>query len=127
MVLQTRIFFFWSTTFLEPDFSNQISQTTFLEPLLYTFLEKWLQIKCSIGWKAGANTSSGTSYPTFGRCKLFIHNTMAWKLKDYISRENIGIMNAPSEKMSPNCSCAVQWCKDVQLLSIYLCVRMIIT
>ena len=25
--------FFWSTTFLEPDFSNQISQTTFLKPL----------------------------------------------------------------------------------------------
>ena len=39
--------FFWSTTFLEPDFSNQISRTTFLEPLFYTFLEKWLQIKWS--------------------------------------------------------------------------------
>ena len=68
VVLQTRIFFsgqplfsnlkkrqiygikppfFWSTTFLEPDFSNQISQTTFLKPLFYTFLEKWLQIKVS--------------------------------------------------------------------------------
>ena len=71
VVLQTRIFFFWSTTFLqpekmwiysikppfflvnhfsrtrflEPDFSNQISQTIFLEPLFYNFLEKWLQIK----------------------------------------------------------------------------------
>ena len=39
--------FFWSTTFLEPDFSNQISRTTFPEPLFYTFLEKWLQIKWS--------------------------------------------------------------------------------
>ena len=38
-------FFFWSTTFLEPDFTNQISRTTFLKPLFYTFLEKWLQIK----------------------------------------------------------------------------------
>ena len=37
--------FFWSTTFLEPDFSNQISRTTFLEPLFYTFLETWLQNK----------------------------------------------------------------------------------
>ena len=42
-------FFFWSTTFLELDFSNQISRTTFLEPLFYTFLEKWLQIKWSFG------------------------------------------------------------------------------
>ena len=39
--------FFWSTTFLEPDFLNQISRITFLEPLFYTFLEKWLQIKWS--------------------------------------------------------------------------------
>jgi hypothetical protein len=56
--------FFWSTTFLEPekknpslknhfsrprfhkpDFLNQISWIRFLEPLFYTFLEKWLQIK----------------------------------------------------------------------------------
>ena len=29
-------------------FSNQISQTRFLEPLFYTFLEKWLQNKWSI-------------------------------------------------------------------------------
>ena len=28
--------------------SNQISRTRFLEPLFYTFLEKWLQIKWSI-------------------------------------------------------------------------------
>ena len=26
VVLQTQIFFFWSTTFLEPDFTNQISK-----------------------------------------------------------------------------------------------------
>ena len=38
-----------STTFLEPDFSNQISRTTFLEPLFFTFLEKGLQIKWSTG------------------------------------------------------------------------------
>jgi hypothetical protein len=31
--------------FLEPNFSNQISRTRFLEPLFYTFLEKWLQVK----------------------------------------------------------------------------------
>ena len=37
----------WRTVFLEPDFSSQISQTRFLEPLFYTFLEKWLQIKWS--------------------------------------------------------------------------------
>ena len=37
--------FFWSTTFLEPDFSNQISRTTFLGPLFNNFLEKWLQNK----------------------------------------------------------------------------------
>jgi hypothetical protein len=30
---------------------NQISRTTFLEPLFYTFLEKWLQNKWSIGIK----------------------------------------------------------------------------
>ena len=33
--------------FEEPDFSNQIARTRFLEPLFYTFLEKWLQIKWS--------------------------------------------------------------------------------
>ena len=59
-------FYFWSTTFLQPEkrwiygikppffsdqqlFSNQISQTTFYEPLFYTFPEKWLQIKWSYG------------------------------------------------------------------------------
>ena len=56
VVLQSRIFFFWSTTFLEPEkkskfeepfFSNKISWTRLLEPLFYTFLEKWLQIKWS--------------------------------------------------------------------------------
>ena len=35
------------TRFLEPDFSNQISRTTFLEPFFYNFLEKWLQKKWS--------------------------------------------------------------------------------
>ena len=40
-------FFFWSTTFLKPEFSNQISRTIFLKTLFYTFLEKWLQIKWS--------------------------------------------------------------------------------
>ena len=39
--------FFWSTTFLEPDLLNQISQTRFLKPIFYTFLEKWLQNKWS--------------------------------------------------------------------------------
>ena len=37
----------YKTTFFsgQPLFSNQISRTTFLEPLFYTILEKWLQIK----------------------------------------------------------------------------------
>ena len=41
----------YKTTFFsgQPLFSNQISQTRFLEPLFYTFLEKWLQIKWSTG------------------------------------------------------------------------------
>ena len=38
--------FSW-TRFLKPDFSNQISQTTFLKQLFYTFLENWLEIKWS--------------------------------------------------------------------------------
>ena len=38
---------FSRTRFLEPDFSNQISRTTFLEPLFYNFVEKWLQNKWS--------------------------------------------------------------------------------
>ena len=42
--------FFWSTTFLEPDFLNQISRTRFLEPIFYTFLEKWLQNKWSTAY-----------------------------------------------------------------------------
>ena len=29
---------------------NHISRTRFLQPLFYTFLEKWLQIKCSSGY-----------------------------------------------------------------------------
>ena len=41
--------FFLSTIFLESDFSNQISRTRFLDPHFYTFLEKWLQIKWSLG------------------------------------------------------------------------------
>ena len=57
-------FFFWSTTYLQPEkkvdlwykttffsgqplFSNQISRTIFHKPIFYTFLEKWLQIKWS--------------------------------------------------------------------------------
>ena len=40
--------FFWLTTFLKPDFLNQISWTTFLKPLFYTYIEKWLQNKWSI-------------------------------------------------------------------------------
>ena len=40
----------WRTIFHQPDFSNQISRTRFLEPLFYTFLEKWLQIKWSFGY-----------------------------------------------------------------------------
>ena len=43
--------FFWSTTFLQPEknpsLKNHFSQTRLLEPLFYTFLEKWLQIKWS--------------------------------------------------------------------------------
>ena len=39
--------FFWSTTFLDPDFLKQISRITFLKPLFYNFLEKWLQNKWS--------------------------------------------------------------------------------
>ena len=35
MVVEKKLGFF---------FSNQISQTTFLEPLFYTFLEKWLRL-----------------------------------------------------------------------------------
>ena len=42
---------FSQTRFLEPDCSNQISRTRFLEPPFYNFLEKWLQIKWSIGLK----------------------------------------------------------------------------
>ena len=50
----------WRTIFLEPDFSNQVSQTRFLKPLFYTFPEKWLQIKWSTGlsdnvWKIVLN------------------------------------------------------------------------
>jgi len=63
VVLQTQIFFlvnrfsptwknvdlWYKTTFFssQPLFSNQISRTTFLEPLFYNFLEKWLQNKWS--------------------------------------------------------------------------------
>ena len=69
MVLLTWIFFFWSTTFLEPEkrwiysikppfsgqplFLNQISWTRFLKPLFYTFLEKGLQNKWSTGHSCG--------------------------------------------------------------------------
>ena len=65
MVLQTQIFFlvnhfsgtrflvdlWYKTTFFsgQPLFSNQISRTTFLKPLFYTFLEKWLQNEWSKG------------------------------------------------------------------------------
>ena len=44
------------TTFLKPDFSNQISQTRFLEPLFYTFLESGCRLN---GWMA--NTSQNYS------------------------------------------------------------------
>ena len=32
-----------------PEKKIRVCRTTFLEPLFYTFLEKWLQIKCSNG------------------------------------------------------------------------------
>ena len=38
-------FFFWFEKSGWPEKKIQVCRTTFLEPLFYTFLEKWLQIK----------------------------------------------------------------------------------
>ena len=42
-------FFFWFEKSGWPEKKIRVCRTTFLEPLFYTFLEKWLQIKWSIG------------------------------------------------------------------------------
>ena len=55
MVLQTWIFFFLVREKWLPRQKVLVCRTTFLEPLFYTFLETWLQIKwlhgCYFTWK----------------------------------------------------------------------------
>ena len=53
--MQTRIFFPGSRKVVDQKKKIRVCRTTFVEPLFYTFLEKWLQIKWSNGLKSFFN------------------------------------------------------------------------
>ena len=79
--------YFLQTVFLEPDFSNQISRTSFLEPLFYTYLEKWLQNKWFNGKTLGecSNLTSILIHFSFRKSRerkrnVFFYNQSTYKL-----------------------------------------------
>ena len=90
-ILQTT-FFFWFEKNGWPEKKIRVCRTTFLEPLFYSFLEKWLQIKCSTALfqnerKRNDVEVSGLVYHTHTdlvfvqNCNLLL--AVAWKLLYY--------------------------------------------
>ena len=84
-------FFFWFEKSGWPEIKIRVWRTTFLEPLFYTFLEKWLQIKW-LSWRLALQCRTNFCEWLLKILKCFIETPKPWALWYPINFQSPSIM-----------------------------------